>query len=49
VSRLLFQLAKAGVTIALDMGHFTGPVQDSLRSSSVMADAASPGPSQPAQ
>ncbi|PMD54858.1 uncharacterized protein K444DRAFT_666824 [Hyaloscypha bicolor E] len=49
VSRLLFQLAKAGVTTALDMGHFTGPVQDSLRSSSVMADAASPGPSQPAQ
>jgi imidazolonepropionase-like amidohydrolase len=37
-SRLLFQLAKAGVTTALDLGHFTGPVQDSLRGSSGMAD-----------
>ena len=34
-SRLLFQLAKVGVTTdALDTGHFTGPVKDSLRSSS---------------
>ena len=38
-SRLLFQLAKVGVTTdALDTGHFTGPVKDSLHSSSGMAD-----------
>jgi imidazolonepropionase-like amidohydrolase len=37
-SRLLSQLAKAGVTTALDMGHFPGPVRNSLRSISGIAD-----------
>ena len=36
---LLLQLAKAGVTTALDMGHFFGPVRDDLRSRDGIADA----------
>ncbi|PMD40241.1 putative hydrolase [Hyaloscypha variabilis F] len=37
-SQLLLQLAKAGVTTALDMGHFPGSVRDGLRTRSGIAD-----------
>ena len=37
-STLLLQLAKAGVTTALDMGHFPGSVRDGLRNRSGIAD-----------
>ncbi|KAE9367356.1 putative hydrolase [Stipitochalara longipes BDJ] len=37
-SLLLLQLAKAGVTTALDMGHFPGSLRDGLRTRSGIAD-----------
>lgn len=37
-SHLLLQLAKAGVTTALDMGHLPGPLRDSLRGRTGIAD-----------
>jgi imidazolonepropionase-like amidohydrolase len=35
---LLLQLAKAGVTTALEMGHFSGPVRESLRNHHGISD-----------